>query len=41
MLKSNLCDHSDTYKVVKGTITRPATADAGTRRLDERSKGLI
>ena len=29
MLKSNLCDYSDAYMLVKGTIPVPNTAGAG------------
>ena len=29
MISSSLCDHSDAYILVKGTITVPNTADAG------------
>ena len=29
MIRSNLCDYSDTYILVKGTITVPSTAAAG------------
>ena len=29
MLRSSLCDYSDTYILVKGTITSPNTASAG------------
>ena len=30
MIKSNLCDYSDSYILAKGTITSPNTAAAGT-----------
>ena len=30
MIRSNLCDYSDWYVLVKGTITAPDTKDAGT-----------
>ena len=30
MIRSNLCDHSDAYMLVKGTIAVPNTAAAGT-----------
>ena len=41
MSKSNLCDYSDAYILVKGTITiRETGADAAARRADERCKGV-
>ena len=41
MLKSSLCDYSDTYIFVKGTITiNGIGADAAARRADERDKGM-
>ena len=40
MLKSSLCDYSDTYILVKGTITI-AGDDAAARQADERDKGVI
>ena len=42
MLKSSLCNYSDTYILVKGTIivTR-AWADAAARRANDRNKGVI
>ena len=41
MLKSSLCDYSDAYIVVKGTITiNGRGADAGPRQADERDKGV-
>ena len=41
MLKSSLCDYSDAYILVKGTITiRGTGADAAARRADERCKGV-
>ena len=41
MLKSSLCDYSDAYIVVKGTITiTGAGADAAARQTDERDKGV-
>ena len=41
MLKSSLCDFSDAYIFVKGTITiNGRGADAGARRADERDKGV-
>ena len=41
MLKSSLCDYSDPYILVKGTITiNGAGADAAARQADERNKGV-
>ena len=41
MLKSSLCDYSDAYTLVKGTITiTGAGADAAARQADERDKGV-
>ena len=41
ILRSNLCDHSDTYILVKGTIIITGTgADAAARQADERNKGV-
>ena len=41
MLKSSLCDYSDAYILVKGTITNTgAGADAAARQADERDKGV-
>ena len=41
MLKSILCDYSDTYILVKGTITiNGAGANAAARQADERDKGV-
>ena len=41
MLKSSLCDYSDAYILVKGTITiNGAGADAAARQADERDKGV-
>ena len=41
MLKSSLCDYSDAYILVKGTITiAGAEADAAARQADERDKGV-
>ena len=41
MLKSSLCDYSDAYIFVKGTITiNGIGADAVARRADERDKGV-
>ena len=42
MLKSSLCDYSDAYILVKGTITiTGAGTDAAARQPDERDKGVI
>ena len=39
MLKSSLCDYSDAYILVKGTITiTGAGANAATQKADERIK---
>ena len=41
MLRSNLCDYADTYKLVKGTITITGKRDdAAARKADERGKGV-
>ena len=41
MLKSSLCDYSDAYILVKGTITiNGRGADATPRQADERDKGV-
>ena len=41
MSKSSLCDYSDAYILVKGTITiTGAVADAAARQTDERDKGV-
>ena len=41
MLKSSLCDYSDAYILVKGTITiNGRAADAAARQADERDKGV-
>ena len=41
MLKSSLCDYSDAYILVKGTITiTGAGVDAAARQADERDKGV-
>ena len=41
MLRSNLCDYTDSYILVKGTITTTGEgADAGAERADERDKGV-
>ena len=42
MLKSSLCDYSDAYILVKGTITiGGAGADDAARQADERDKTVI
>ena len=42
MLKSSLCDYSDAYILVKGTITiTGAGDDAAARQADERDKGVV
>ena len=42
MLKSSLCDYSDAYIFVKGTITIAGAGDnAAARQADERVKGVI
>ena len=45
MLKSNLCDYSDSYILVKGTITIAGAGGAGNnaaaRKADERDKGVV
>ena len=42
MLKSSLCDYSDSYILVKGTITiTGAGADAAARQADERDEGVV
>ena len=42
MLKSSLCDYSDSYILVKGTITiTGAGADAAARQADERDEGAV
>ena len=42
MVKPNLCDYSDTYIFVSGTITfHGAGVDDATKRVDERNKGVI
>ena len=42
MLRSSLCDYSDAYIHVSGTITiSGAGNDDAARRLDERNKGAI
>ena len=42
MLKSSLCDYSDAYILVKGTITITRAGDnAAARQADERDKGVV
>ena len=42
MPKSSLCDYSDAYILVKGTITiTGAGDDAAARQADERDKGVV
>ena len=42
MLRSNICDYTDAYLLVKGTITITGAGDDPTaKRLDERNKGVI
>ena len=42
MLKSSLCDYSDAYILVKGTIAiTGAGGDAAARQADERDKGVV
>ena len=42
ILKSRLCDYSDTYILVKGRITITGTgAEATAKQADERDKGVI
>ena len=42
MLRSNLCDYTDPYILVKGTIAITGAGDAAAaRRADERNKGVI
>ena len=42
MLKSSLCDYSDAYIWVKGTITMTGVGDdAAARQADERDKGVV
>ena len=41
MLRSNLCDHADSYILVKGTITITGEGDnTAVERADERDKGV-
>ena len=40
MLKSSLCDYSDAYILIKGTLTITGVGDdAAARQTDERNKG--
>ena len=42
MLKSRICDYSDAYLLVSGTVTiGGAGADDNAKRIDERDKGII
>ena len=42
MLKSSLCNYSDAYILVEGTITiTGAGDDAAARQADERDKGVV
>ena len=42
MLKSSLCNYSDAYILVKGTITiTGAGDDAAARQADDRDKGVV
>ena len=42
MLRSNLCDYADAYRLVNGTITITGDGDDyGAKRADERDKGII
>ena len=42
MLRSSLCDYSDTYILESGTITiTGAVADDAAKQLDERNKGVV
>ena len=42
MLKSSLCDYSDGYILVKGTITIAGAGDnAAARQADKRDKGVV
>ena len=42
MLKSSLCDYSDAYILIKGTITiTGAGIDAAARQADERDKSVV
>ena len=41
MLKSSLCDYSDAYVLVKGTITITGAGADAARQADERDKGVV
>ena len=42
MVKSSLCDYSDAYILVKGTMASTGVgADAAARQANERDKGII
>ena len=42
MLKSRLCDYSNAYLLVSGTVTiGGAGADDNAKRTDERDKGIM
>ena len=42
MMKSGLCDYSDAYILVKGTITINGDGlEVGVRKANERNKGVI
>ena len=42
MLKSSLCDYSDAYILLKGTITITGAGDnAAAKQADERDKGVV
>ena len=42
MMKSGLCDYSDAYILVKGTITIHGDGlEVGVRKSNERTKGVI
>ena len=41
MLKSSLCNYSDAYILVKGTITITGARDDARRQADKRNKGVI
>ena len=41
MLRTNLCDYTDAYRHVKGTITITGAEDNAARQADERDKSVI
>ena len=41
MIRSNLCDYSDSYILVKGTITIPNTVVAGAAEKNTNKKSSI